>query len=219
MNVFNGMFFLSCFLIVFLLSFMIAYNDDGFYKKQFEENDAYEKLGKDEVDNFYIEMREYLDGDGELVSFSGRERLHLADVKDLINLAYWIFYFALGIFILILGFFIAKKEHKFLSKGLIYCGAVIVILVFLIVIISLLDFNWLFTGFHLVSFDNDLWLLPGNSKLIQMFPAAFFFNIFARILTYACLFGLVMILFGYLMKKNILEKEQITGRSFKTKIK
>jgi len=205
-KIFFSLLILSCFLIAFLLSFVVAYNDDGFYKKQFEENKAYEGLGKGEVDDFYTEMREYLDGDGELISFSEREKLHLVDVKYLINMAYLVFYFALGVFVLILIFLIAKKNYKLLSKGLIYSGLAVFGVVFLFFILSFLDFNWLFTGFHLVSFDNDLWLLPANSRLIQMFPSEFFFDIFGRILSYAGGFGIVMFAGGYVLKKKVLEK-------------
>jgi integral membrane protein (TIGR01906 family) len=40
-----------------------------------------------------------------------------------------------------------------------------------------IDFGWLFTQFHFLSFANDLWLLdPYNDYLIIMFPQQFFFE-------------------------------------------
>jgi integral membrane protein (TIGR01906 family) len=40
-----------------------------------------------------------------------------------------------------------------------------------------IDFGWLFTQFHFLSFANDLWLLdPYSDYLIIMFPQRFFFE-------------------------------------------
>ena len=42
---------------------------------------------------------------------------------------------------------------------------------------AVIDFGWLFTQFHFLSFANDLWLLdPYNDYLIIMFPQHFFFE-------------------------------------------
>ena len=56
-----------------------------------------------------------------------------------------------------------------------------------------IDFGWLFTQFHFLSFANDLWLLdPYNDYLIIMFPQQFFFeaSLFIGVLTIAG-FGLI----------------------------
>ena len=43
--------------------------------------------------------------------------------------------------------------------------------------LSLFGFQRLFLFFHLVSFDNDLWILdPRRDYLIMMFPQGFFFD-------------------------------------------
>ena len=40
-----------------------------------------------------------------------------------------------------------------------------------------INFGWLFTQFHFLSFANDLWLLdPYNDYLLIMFPQRFFFE-------------------------------------------
>ena len=44
-------------------------------------------------------------------------------------------------------------------------------------VLSLFGFQRLFLFFHLVSFDNDLWILdPRRDYLIMMFPQGFFFD-------------------------------------------
>lgn len=55
-------------------------------------------------------------------------------------------------------------------------------LIALLLVISLIDFNKCFTYFHLIFFNNDLWILDENDILIQMFPEKFFMSIFIRIL-------------------------------------
>ena len=42
-------------------------------------------------------------------------------------------------------------------------------------IYAIVDFSSLFWNFHLLFFDNDLWILDGATDImIQMFPEAFF---------------------------------------------
>ena len=44
-------------------------------------------------------------------------------------------------------------------------------------ITAVIDFGWLFTQFHFLSFTNDLWMLdPRKDYLIIMFPQRFFFE-------------------------------------------
>ena len=58
---------------------------------------------------------------------------------------------------------------------------------------SAINFGWVFTQFHFLSFANDLWLLdPSRDYLIIMFPQQFFFEatLFIGLLTIID-FGLV----------------------------
>ena len=46
-------------------------------------------------------------------------------------------------------------------------------------VLALIDFNWLFTQFHLLSFSNDFWLLdPATDYLIMLFPEGFWYDTF-----------------------------------------
>jgi len=73
--------------------------------------------------------------------------------------------------------------------------------VFLVVfgLTAAIDFGWLFTQFHFLSFANDLWLLdPSSDFLIIMFPQRFFFEatLFIGLLTvidFALLFGVARV--------------------------
>ncbi len=50
-------------------------------------------------------------------------------------------------------------------------------LIIMLAVASLFDFNWLFTQFHLLSFSNDFWLLdPSTDYLIMLFPEGFWFD-------------------------------------------
>ena len=68
-------------------------------------------------------------------------------------------------------------------------------------IIWLIPFENLFLSFHLISFDNDLWLMNANeSLLIQLFPETFFESIFMLILTRTFFVLLVLFLVSLYLK-------------------
>jgi integral membrane protein (TIGR01906 family) len=108
--------------------------------------------------------------------FNQKEILHLKDVKGLVQLDYAALIFS-TLYVLIFGaIFLARKTgHWQQLAGSIVQGSLLSLgLIALLGIISLIDFNWLFVQFHLLSFANDLWLLnPDTDYLIMMFPQGF----------------------------------------------
>ncbi|MFA5451764.1 MAG: TIGR01906 family membrane protein, partial [Dehalococcoidales bacterium] len=110
------------------------------------------------------------------ILFNEKEVLHLKDVKDLVNLDYTALVLSS---LYVLGFcavYLALKPaewRKLLHKFMF--GSVLALLVIAMIgIIALMDFNWLFLQFHLISFSNNLWLLdPATDYLIMMFPEGF----------------------------------------------
>jgi len=75
--------------VVFLGSFAELVYDMEFYEKEYEKNDVYESLG-DDVGPMTEGLFGYLKGKNELSEqyFNEKERLHLVDVKNLIDLAF-----------------------------------------------------------------------------------------------------------------------------------
>ncbi|HLC63115.1 MAG TPA: DUF1461 domain-containing protein [Candidatus Nanoarchaeia archaeon] len=202
MRILHWLFILSLVLIIFLSSFSIMYFDKEFYFNQFEKNGGYERLGRENVNNNFNELMGYFQGNNELKTgfFTLNEKKHLGDVKGILDNAFGVFYLALGASFLILIYLLVEKKD--ISYDFIFSGVITLCIVLIAAAIALFNFSWLFTEFHLFSFDNELWLLPGNSNLIMMFPREFFFAIFLRILLITAGFSLVFIALGYSLKRN-----------------
>ena len=112
--------------------------------------------------------------------YNQREILHMKDVKNLIQLIYSIQIWSLLLFItLILIGFLSKRLRKFskVIDPISWGGGLTLGIAAVVGILSLFGFQRLFLFFHLVSFDNDLWILdPTRDYLIMMFPQGFFFD-------------------------------------------
>ena len=121
--------------------------------------------------------------------YNQREILHMKDVKNLIQLIYSIQIWSLLLFItLILIGFLSIRLRKFSNviDPISWGGGLTLGIAAVVGIVSLFGFQRLFLFFHLVSFDNDLWILdPTRDYLIMMFPQGFFFDatVFIVVLT------------------------------------
>jgi integral membrane protein (TIGR01906 family) len=112
--------------------------------------------------------------------FSAREQSHLADVRDLMNLAWRVQDAALAYVVLVGVGLIASRRAagarrlaRWLAAGAGFTVAIFVTLGLL----ALGDFESLWTQFHLLSFSNDLWLLdPRTDYLIRLYPVPFWFD-------------------------------------------
>ena len=203
MKLLKALFIASIVVFIFLLSFRIAFFDDDYYKEKFRINNAYEKYGEENVNNANEELNAYLTGSGELKTdfFNEREKLHLKDVKDLIWNVFFVFYAILFLLVILLCYFIISKKIKIIWESLYTSGLISFGVVAVFLLVSILNFNWLFTWFHLLSFNNELWLLPWDSRLVNMFPSDFFSGMFTRILVYSGLIGIGLIIAGWVIRK------------------
>ena len=99
---------------------------------------------------------------------------------------------------IILYFYIAEDINYLIEqsfRGLLFNYGIVGILIGMIFV----DFSKYFVYFHLILFDNDLWILdPKTDLLIQMMPESFFVDMAIKIgLTY--IIGVIVIqiiLFG-----------------------
>ena len=112
--------------------------------------------------------------------YSQREILHMKDVKNLVQLTYsiQIWGFLLLSCLIILGVLSKKSRNLSNAVDLISWGGGLTLAISAVIgVLSLFGFQRLFLFFHLVSFDNDLWILdPRRDYLIMMFPQGFFFD-------------------------------------------
>lgn len=176
------------------------------YETAYQKYDVYEdiQIAPEDLTEVTQELLKYMRGNREdlvmyaqiqgteQMVFEEREQLHMVDVLHLFLSGFQIRNYsaglALGLSIVLI--LIAKKEGlRYLMRGyLISFGLVLMILVAL-GIYALVDFSDLFWNFHLMFFDNDLWLLnPETDVMIQMFPEAFFFDMTRAIGTMCAIF-------------------------------
>lgn len=183
---------LPLFLIMFNTSYIT--NSEWLYDYGWWRNDIpnWTGLPADQLNRGADQIKEYFNNDEEFldlqVEYAGadvslykeREILHMVDVKALMQGVFAIANWSgvVLLFLLAVGL-IALKQDVFplllrsLKWSAIGTGA------FLIIFggTAAINFDWLFTQFHFLSFANDLWLLdPYNDYLIIMFPQQFFFE-------------------------------------------
>ena len=139
----------------------------------------------DQIKDYFTNGEEYLDVrvnyQGEQVSlYREREILHMKDVKALMQGVFLIVRIT-GIICLLIGiagliYFRGRLWQKAMTTlrwAALGYGAFVVVFALAIAI----DFNWVFTQFHFLSFANDLWQLnPRTDYLLIMFPERFFFE-------------------------------------------
>jgi integral membrane protein (TIGR01906 family) len=197
---------------IFLILFNTTYitNSEWLYDYGWWRNDianvsglTTEQLnsGADQIKEYFSNDVEFLDlvvtsGGREFSLYEEREVLHMVDVKALMQAVFAITWWSGFMLLLLLavGLIVLKQDvFPLLLRSLKWSA--IGTAVFLVVFggTAAIDFGWLFTQFHFLSFANDLWLLdPYNDYLLIMFPQQFFFEatLFIGLLTVID-FGLV----------------------------
>jgi integral membrane protein (TIGR01906 family) len=124
-----------------------------------------------------IEVKAIRNGQ-ELELFNEQEKVHLRDVKDLIQLgrrlrmgllAYILF------FVVVARWWRGRDFHRTLARAGLHGGWLTLASMLALGLFALLGFEQLFLQFHLLSFSNEFWMLdPAKDYLIMMFPQGFF---------------------------------------------
>ncbi len=211
-------------LLLLLLSNLEAVAFDlSHYREQFRllERPAATGMTEEELLRVTGEILAYLKGqrqDLELVAeiagqdlplFSRREQEHMVDVRNLFARGFQVrkgglILLALFVFLDLL----VNRGYRPLDN-LIYtvnrASLAALVGVAAMVLLLSLNFAYWFDVFHLLSFDNDLWLLdPARHNLIKMFPQAFFFNTTRKFVGRSLLQLLVLagVSSWYLWRKN-----------------
>ena len=194
----------SLFLAILLSNSLLMINTDSFYKFEFNKNNTALKTGINENDLFLvvdniqdffkeksnekINMVIYISGIKKNL-FNSKEIQHMIDVKNLIlNIKLFNYLLWVAALILLLIKISLSKEKILISllsitrSYFIYSVAILISTLILIA----LSFRWIFYFFHIISFDNNLWILdPRTDYLIKIFEEVFFMDaaIFIGILT------------------------------------
>ena len=217
-------------LIIFLSLFclLISFEKHSFNKSYYM--DSYDKYNIEEVTGkSSLELGEitdkllvYLKGNaGEEAlkpHYNEREILHMEDVQKLFKYGFILKYITIILSLGIIILFVLRGEKNLLGKNVFKVMFINWVMVGLILIMIFFDFDKYFTYFHLIFFNNDLWLLdPRTDLLIQMLPQEFFINIAIKIGVSFLMYVAIIQAIGYFVYKKGRNRDEKRGRIFKRK--
>ena len=202
-------------LVLFLLisSFgMVAFYDMDFFRYEFEKNGADTATGYslDKLEEEAQLLVDYMildEADEEFQNstfFNEREKLHMNDVKEIVQKAINLRRICIALIVISLGCAAALRiDKKFFIKIFTVFFAGFGGLFYFIVAAGAVNFNKAFTIFHEIFFNNDLWLFdPNESLMINMLPEVFFIDAFIRIgIIFSVLWAAVLLLCCAAIKK------------------
>ena len=194
----------TLFLAILLSNAILIINTDSFYEFEFNKNNTALKTGieksdlsiiVDNIQDFFheesnekINMPIYINGIKKQL-FNSKEIHHMIDVKNLIqNIKFFNYLlWAITLIMLLMKIILSKQKklnslHIIAKSYFIYSASILISILILIA----LSFRWIFYFFHIISFDNNLWILdPRTDYLIKIFEEVFFMDaaIFIAILT------------------------------------
>ena len=174
------------YLPVLLLSASIAwgFNSLWIYQYGFQKNNVSQTSGlpSEELEKVAKGMISYFNSGGEYVQitvtkdsapfelFTFEEQIHLKDVKHLVWLDYRIliisFIFVLSYSVISIVWHRGVYRRQWV-RNIIWGSSLSLGLILVAGIAVLIDFNWLWLQFHLLSFSNDFWFAEGY--MIRLF--------------------------------------------------
>src|ERR1700730_9128590 len=117
--------------------------------------------------------------------FNDREVTHMEDVQALIQWFLRMQFVAAAVVVVRLAAgVVCHRSPAPIGREMLWSTGLMVALVVLVGILSLMDFEALWTRFHQIAFRNDLWQLdPASDYLIILFPEPFWFTATIRMAT------------------------------------
>lgn len=176
-------------------------------------------ISKDQLDEAAVAMSGYLRGQSntpqisvnirgeETPLYNSKELTHLADVRGITDV-FRIVLIASIILLLAVGVVLyITQSAGTLIKSLGYGAILTLLFTGIVVIWAIIDFDSLFYLFHILSFNNDLWLLdPTRDYLIMMFPQGFFRDAALMLIGTIILGALLLLVASRIMQKRFTDK-------------
>lgn len=139
---------------------------------------------------------DFLTKDNNLtLNLTKAEYSHLEDVQEVMVNMDFLFYFLLFICVLIFTYY---QKNDYLLVG----GIVTITFLIFFSLISLLNFNLVFTIFHQLFFPQGNWIFAVDSFLIRTFPITFFIFMTQKIVSLTFLLATFFIGIGYFLKRR-----------------
>ena len=197
---------------------LVAY-DDEFYYRQFDENltVARSNVTSEGLRVITDEIQAFLKGEKEEFSavieyegkiqevFNEQEKAHMKDVEKLFSLGRTLRLFSIVILVVVILGYI-KGNHKQCYKLFLFSLVISFLAVIMVALLSVVNFDGVFTELHKVLFDNELWLFAGSDNvLLNVLSGGFFKACAKQILLWATIIYLTLFLLlcliGRRMKK------------------
>lgn len=171
-------------------SFVLICRTPDYYAKEFTKLKVVGNIGLSVSETEIAQMIvDYLNGKTEKFEmiaeingeekniFNAKEQRHMKDVKGLVGFATILLMILLIGVIAIYYYLLEDKERQLIrvaySGSAVFYGVILVLLG----IVSLVDFNAGFTVFHELFFRNELWILdPSKDVLLMLMPLQFFID-------------------------------------------
>lgn len=181
----------------------------NFFEKFYLKNNLALKLGisYNKLIFYTNNLLEYLKGNTQLDStwYSNKDIFHMVDVKNLYDFSMYfaILLITLTLILLVITYIIDKTYFlytpiKIFNKVFI----IFFIIIVLLTITAIQNFNYFWIKFHEIIFTNDLWLLdPRESNLIKMVPEEFFFELVIKIIINILIYLTSLIAIRQIVKK------------------
>ncbi len=138
----------------------------------------------------YLQAKESL-----ALNYTAKELSHLEDVQEVMGNMDYAFYILLLAVTLILTYY--RKNKLQLGRLIFLGGLTTVIFLSLVLLLSVLDFSFVFTIFHQLFFPQGNWIFSPDSLLIRTFPGEFFAWISRAIFLQALVLGSIFIVVGH----------------------
>lgn len=207
-------FAVALFLILLMNGFDFVASDLNYYRDFQVENDLTTVTGKSQnyLDEVSKDTATYLqNGDRSLMEkhFSENEILHMDDVYQLFVTGRTIRLISILVLLAMLAVAIYRKTLGFLLRDVVYASIGLLLVIAVIAIVSLFNFQRAFVIFHEILFSNDLWLMDTQSDLmIQMMPTPFFVGMFVRILILVAVSWVVLLLAFFFLSRYLIKRRE-----------
>ncbi len=161
----------------------------------------------------------YLFGQGtqetQLAFLTQREQEHMADVRDVLSVAFVLFLFSVGSFtFVVLTYAILHRWEtleELLGRSLQSAGQGILGTSFLIGAAAWLNFDAFWAILHVFLFPGGNWAFPAASTLITLYPATFFRSFTMVFTVRAVLIALAVWVLGWWLLRSRLHERVFTG--------
>lgn len=107
--------------------------------------------------------------------FNARELHHMRDVQQVTQIAF-VVGFALTIGAIAVAAFLWRTDRSFLWSGLRHGALFSLSIIAAIVVLAVVSWDFFFTAFHRIFFEDGTWMFLYSDTLIRLFPEQFWFD-------------------------------------------